>query len=147
MSASIASPDFVFSRYFLSQMSAEAGCIGISCAALSILTASRRTVLMLLHLLVVAGSCPVLIVLSGGDRVAPVPRKQAGNATPWAYPSPPSNAGFPLTQPGFRSRYRLCSWMGQKVRGTQHSGPSVAATTICCGNGRRNYAPAAECVN
>src|SRR6478735_3195660 len=62
MSASIASPPFVFSLYFLSQMSAEAGCIGISCSALSILTASRRTVLMLLLLLVVAGSCPVLVV-------------------------------------------------------------------------------------
>src|SRR5688572_27463078 len=62
MSASIAWPALVFSRYFLSQISADAGCIGISCSV-SILTASRRTVLMLLHLLVVAGSCPVLVVV------------------------------------------------------------------------------------
>ena len=47
MSASMASPDLVFSRYFLSQMSWDAGYIGISLST-SILTASRRTVLMLL---------------------------------------------------------------------------------------------------
>ena len=48
MSASIASPVLVFSRYFLSQMSWDAGCIGISASwqSVSIFTASRRTVLM-----------------------------------------------------------------------------------------------------
>src|SRR5688500_11257356 len=46
MSASTASPDLVFSRYFLSQMSWDAGCIGISLSAIFVLTASRRTVLM-----------------------------------------------------------------------------------------------------
>src|SRR5688500_13679122 len=48
MSASTASPDLVLSRYFLSQMSWEAGCIVISLSSMSFLTASRRTVLMLL---------------------------------------------------------------------------------------------------
>src|SRR5690349_8672070 len=46
MSASTAVPFLVFSRYFLSQMSWEAGCIGISRSAAAVLTASRRTVLM-----------------------------------------------------------------------------------------------------
>src|SRR6186713_1438663 len=51
MSASIASPCLVFNRYFLSQMSCEAGCIGTrDPAASSVLTASRRTVLIVLLL-------------------------------------------------------------------------------------------------
>src|SRR5690606_23581265 len=45
MVASTGSPRLVFRRYFLSQLSYEAGCISISRAAF-FLTASRRTVLM-----------------------------------------------------------------------------------------------------
>ncbi len=50
MSASSSTPCLVFRRYFLSQMSSDAGCIGISWSvpAMVFLTASRRTVLMLL---------------------------------------------------------------------------------------------------
>src|SRR5690606_11754995 len=49
MSASRGVPCLVFRRYFLSQMSWEAGCSGISATDLSVsLTTSRRTVLMLL---------------------------------------------------------------------------------------------------
>src|SRR4249919_3424 len=68
MSASTASPDLVLRRYFLSQMSCDAGCIGISLSRLvsvmpdmSVLTASRRTVLI-----------PILL-LSFVARVVPVP--------------------------------------------------------------------------
>src|SRR5690606_27771334 len=46
MSASTASPFLVFSRYFLSQMSWDAGCIGMSLLDVIVFTASRRTVLM-----------------------------------------------------------------------------------------------------
>ena len=59
MSASTASPDLVLSRYFLSQMSWEAGCIVISLSSMSFLTASRRTVLMLLASPFVARVVPV----------------------------------------------------------------------------------------
>src|SRR5207342_683526 len=68
MSASTASPDLVLRRYFLSQMSCDAGCIGISLSRLvsvmpdmSVLTASRRTVLI-----------PILL-LSFVARVVPAP--------------------------------------------------------------------------
>src|SRR6185312_1359338 len=45
MSASTGSPRLLLSRYFLSQMSCEAGCIAMTCSA-SDLTISRRTVLI-----------------------------------------------------------------------------------------------------
>src|SRR6478672_2686855 len=45
MSASSATPCLVFRRYFLSQMSSDAGCIGMSCFG-SVATASNLTVLM-----------------------------------------------------------------------------------------------------
>src|SRR5690242_3588390 len=51
MVTSTGSPFLVFNRYFLSQMSAEAGCIGMPWAAsgaVSFRTASRRTMLILL---------------------------------------------------------------------------------------------------
>src|SRR5690606_33673427 len=59
MSASSASPCLVFKRYFLSQMSTDAGCIGTSWSvpAIVFLTASSRTVLMLLPS---PSSCPVV---------------------------------------------------------------------------------------
>src|SRR3546814_14513500 len=61
MSASTASPALVLRRYFLSQMSAEAGCIGMSLVVV-FFTASRRTLLML-----VGSPCCSLA------RVVPVP--------------------------------------------------------------------------
>src|SRR5690606_14973830 len=64
MSPSIASPCLVVRRYFLSQMSRDAGCKGMS-TALSCLTASRRTVLMLCFapFFTGPGPAPVLVLL------------------------------------------------------------------------------------
>ena len=86
MSASTATPCLVLRRYFLSQMSCDAGCIGISSVVRlrhRVLTASRRTVLMTASISSCCGADragPVVLVMSAGVpgvRIAPTAKPRA----------------------------------------------------------------------
>src|SRR5688572_17722128 len=167
MSASTAWPALVFSRYFLSQMSWEAGCIGISPSlrarsAVAVLTASRRTVLM-----------PVLSPRCAADRAA------ACRSYVWVVPGSVKPMRIPrvnLRRRGLRSHLTapggdpmasrgLCSWVwvpsrlpARLLRRTPFPsvfrllpslpeqplclGPSRLRTTRCSGGGRPSYARA-----
>src|SRR5690606_29508207 len=104
MSSSTASPALVLRRYFLSQMSSDAGCRGMS-LTVSIFTASRRAVLM-----------PVLSPFDCGRR-----------APPWfvfaaVAAAAPANGGR-FARPCLAPAERGVSTGGMDVHETLHRGP------------------------
>src|SRR5690606_797399 len=115
MSASSAWPCLVLRRYFLSQMSTDAGCIGMSCFV-SVATASSLAVLMFVcaPVLVPVRRCRLRVVPAhrrGGDDAAARARHAARNRIGLPAPPSPRLPGADLSSPASAAKHKAWAYL------------------------------------